>query len=451
MKPERSSYPTRFSYAASDMAGQLIFQVVNLFLFLFYTDYLGISPTVAGTIMLIARLEDAFDTPIWGIIIDKTNSKYGKSRPWFLWLCIPFAVFGVLTFLTPDFSDLGKAIYAGATYIILGSIYTGINTPVTSILSALTQDPKERVTLTCYRMIGSKMGVLLVNLSFFGLVAYMGQGDDKIGVFRTMLIFASGSVLLYLIAFRNLKEVVPVEHKPMPIKRAFQAFKGNWPWIILFTSCLCFWVAFISRFIVIAHFFKYVWHDEKLIGVFAGLDVVSLAAIFMIPWFCKWGGKARVWAIALAGSVVAQFVLYLGVSMQSLPLLYTGWIAGVLTSGVAMALPFSMLSDSVDYGEWKSGVRSAGLLTAIGTAFCLKAGSGLGGAIPAWVMGATGFVAHQEQTPVAMSGIVFGFVWLPAVFYFLALIPVMFYRKYELMEPQVQEDLEQRRGEVSDV
>lgn len=451
MEAKRSSYTTRFSYAASDMGGQLIFQVVNLFLFLFYTDYLGISATVAGTIMLIARLEDAFDTPIWGIILDKTNSKYGKSRPWFLWLCVPFAVFGVLTFLTPDLSDLGKAIYAGATYIILGSIYTGINTPVTSILSGLTSDPKERVTLTCFRMIGSKAGVLLVNLSFFGMVAYFGHGNDKLGVMYTMIILALGSVCLYLFAFRNLKEIVPVEHKPMPVKRAIQAFKGNWPWIIIFTSCFCFWVAFISRFMVIAHFFKYVWEDEKLISVFAGLDVVSLVAIFLIPWFCKWSGKARLWALALVGAFVSQFVLYLGVSMQSLTLLYIGWIAGVLTSGIAMALPFSMLSDSVDFGEWKSGVRSAGLLTAIGTAFCLKAGSGLGGALPAWVMGATGYVANQPQSPEAIGGIVFGFIWIPAVFYFLALIPVLFYRKYELLEPEVQEALKQRRGEMSDV
>lgn len=433
------------------MGGQLIFQVVNLFLFMFYTDVLGITAGVAGTIMFIARIEDAVDTPVWGIVLDKTKSKYGKFRPWFLWLCVPFALFGVLTFLVPDLSNGGKAIYACVTYIILGSIFTGINTPVTSILSGLTSDPKERVTLTCFRMIGSKAGVLLVNLTFFGLVAFYGKGSQELGVMYTMITFAVGSVLLYLLAFRNLKETVPIHHKPMPIKKAFQAFKGNWPWIIIFVSCLCFWVAFISRFIVIAHFFKYVWKDESLISIFASLDVVSLVGIFLIPIFCKWACKAKVWALALAGSVISQFVLYMGVEMQSLTLLYTGWIAGVLTSGVAMALPFSMLADSVDFGEWKTGVRSAGLLTAIGTAFCLKAGSGLGGAIPAWVMGATGFVAHQEQTSAAINGIVFGFVWIPAVFYFFALIPVLFYRKYELLEPKVQEDLLLRRGEVSDV
>jgi sugar (glycoside-pentoside-hexuronide) transporter len=448
----KTSYTTRFSYASSDMAGQLIFQVINLFLFKFYTDVLGITAAVAGTILFIARLEDALDTPIWGIFLDKTKSKYGKSRPWFLWLCFPFALFGVLTFLAPDWGDKAKAIYAGITYIVLGSIYTGINTPVTSILSALTPDPKERVTLTCFRMIGSKAGVLIVNLSLFALIAFFGAGNDKQGIMWTMMLFAAGSILLYLFAFKNLKEVVPVEHKPMPVKRAFQAFKGNWPWIIIFISCFCFWAAFISRFTVLAHFFQYAWGDSKLVTVFAGLDVVSLGAIFLIPWFCKWGGsKATVWGFGLGGAVLAQVVVYFAVAMHSLPLLYVGWIFGILTSGVAMALPFSMLADTVDYGEWKSGVRSAGLLTAIGTAFCLKAGAGLGGAVPAWVMGATGYVANQAQTPEAIGGIVFGFVWLPAVLYILALIPVFYYRKFERMEPKIQEELKLRREGESNV
>ena len=135
----------------------------------------------------------------------------------------------------------------------------------------------------------------------------------------------------------------------------------------------------------------------------------------------------------------------MGVLTHSLPLVFVGWIAGILTSGVAMALPFSLLSDSVDYGEWKTGVRAAGLLTAIGAGFCLKAGSGLGGALPAWVLGATGYVPNVAQSPEALNGIVMGFIWLPAIFYALALIPVVFYRKFEALEPRIQEELKQRR------
>jgi sugar (glycoside-pentoside-hexuronide) transporter len=444
MKPG-TSQTTRFSYAASDMAGQLVFCVISFYILKFYTDVAGLSAAVAGTILLIARLVDAIDTPIWGIILDKTNSRLGKSRPWFLWLCFPFALFGVLTFLTPDLAGQAKVLYAGGAYIICSILYTGINTPVTSILSALTSDPKERVTLTCFRMFGSKAGVLLVNATAWPLIAWLGQGDDKRGFMLTMPIFAALSVALYLLAFRNLKETIPVEHTPMPLKGGFRALKGNWPWLIIFASSLCFWIAFIARISMVPYFIEYVWGRKDLVPLVNSMDVLSLASIFLIPWFCRRASKGSVWAWGLGGSVLAQGLVFAGVAMHALPIMLAGWIAGILTSGVAMALPFSLLSDSVDYGEWKSGVRSAGLLTAIGAGFCLKAGSGLGGALPAWILGATGYVANAAQSAEALRGIEIAFIWLPALFYGLAVIPVLFYRKFEALEPRIQAELVQRR------
>jgi Na+/melibiose symporter-like transporter len=126
---------------------------------------------------------------------------------------------------------------------------------------------------------------------------------------------------------------------------------------------------------------------------------------------------------------------------------FVGWIAGILTAGVAMLMPFSLLADSVDYGEWKSGVRAAGLLSALGAAFCLKAGSGLGGALPGWILSATHYQANVVQTSEALGGIVLAFIWIPALFYFLAVGPVIFYGRFEAMEPQIAVDLEQRRIE----
>lgn len=444
--PPLTSQTTRYSYALSDTAGQLIFCVVSFYVLKFYTDVLGLSAGVAGTILLIARLEDALDTPIWGIVLDKTKSRYGKSRPWFLWLCFPFAIFGVLTFTTPDLEGTSKAIYAALTYIVCGSLYTGINTPVTSILSALTSDPKERIKLTCYRMFGSKLGVLIVNLSLLPLVGLLGKGDDQRGFMLTLPIFAVISIILYLIAFRNLKEVVPVTHENVPVKQAFKAFKGNWPWLIIFVASLFFWVAFFARITMVPYFFEYVWHREDLTKWAFSMDALSLVGVFMIPWFCRRMSKTNIWLWGLLGSVISQVIFFAGAEMGSNALLFTGWIAGIITSGIAMALPFSMVSDSVDYGEWKTGIRSAGLLTAVGTGLCLKSASGFGAAVPAWIMQATGYEANVAQSESAIFGIKLGFIWIPALFYALAAIPVFFYKKYEALEPQVQEELNRRRS-----
>lgn len=440
------SYLKRFSYASSDTAGQLVFCFLSFYALYFYTDVYGISAATAGWILLVARFTDAIDAPVWGIIFDKTHSRWGKSRPWFLWLCAPFAIFGVLTFLTPDLGHTAKVLYAGGTYIICNILYTGINTPVTSILSALTPNPQERVMLTCWRMYGSKLGALIVNLTALKMVAWLGQGDDKKGFMLAVPIYATGTILLFLFAFRNLKEVVKEERKSLPVKDSFGAIRGNWPWIIIFTSSLFFWIAFFSRISTVPYFFEYTLHRKNLIGLANSLDCISLATVFFLPFFCKWTSKRNVWVLGLLGMVIGQLIVYIGVrDDDSLSMIFAGWICCFLASGVAMAMPFSVLSDSVDYGEWKTGIRAPGFLTAIGAAFCLKAGAGLGGFLPARILKEYGYVPNVEQTATSLRGIELGFIWVPAVFFALSIIPVLFYQKYELLEPQIHEELEKRR------
>jgi sugar (glycoside-pentoside-hexuronide) transporter len=442
------------AYAFSDTGGQLVFCVISFYLLKFYTDVYGISAAAAGTILLIARMIDAVDAPIWGIIFDKTHSRWGKSRPWFLWLCVPFAFFGVLTFMTPNLSYNAKVAYAAITYVCCSILYTGINTPVTSILASLTASPAERITFTSFRMFGSKLGVLIVNLTALKLVKYFGQGDDRKGFMIVMPVFAVGSVLLFLFAFWKLDERVKEVRKNISIRQSFGAIKGNWPWIIIFISSLFFWIAFISRISIAPYFWQYTLHREDLTGLANSLDFVSLAGILVLPMFVRFTSKRTAWMVGLVGAVVAQFVIWFGIHNGSLAFVMTGWILGIILSGIAMAMPFSLLSDSVDYGEWKNGVRAAGLLTAVGAAFCLKAGSGFGGALPAWILNWYHYAPPVGQKPVeqtaqALFGIEIGFIWLPAVFYAIAVIPVFFYHHFERMEPKIRQDLELRRGAAS--
>ena len=434
----------RLSYAATDTAGQLVFAVISNYLLYFYTDVYGISVGIAGTILLVARCIDGVDAPVWGMILDRTRSRWGTYRPWFLWLAVPYAVFGVLTFLTPGLSDNGKAVYAAATYIVCGILYTGINTPITAILSMLTPDPTQRVLLTTYRMIGSKVGVLIVSATALPLVALLGHGDDKRGFMLTMPIFAAGAVLLFLLAFRNLREVVEARKEPERILSTFSAMVGNWPWVIIATSSFLFWIAYTSRVSTVIYFFTYNLGRKDLVPLVNSLDIVSLSAVVFLPWLCRFTSKRNLWACGLVGSVAGQIVMYLGA--PSVPAVMAGWIIAAIAGGVAMTLPFSLLSDSVDYGEWKTGIRAAGLLTAVGASFCFKAGTGLGGALPAWTMATYGYVPNVRQTVSSLAGIEAGFIWLPAVFFALALLPVLLYAKYEAMEPRIHKELEQRRS-----
>jgi Na+/melibiose symporter-like transporter len=187
-------------------------------------------------------------------------------------------------------------------------------------------------------------------------------------------------------------------------------------------------------------------HRSDLTSLANSMDFVSLASIVFLPWLCRKSSKRNVWAVALAAAVGGQIIVHFGVSSQSIPLVFAGWIVGFLASGLAMAMPFFILSDTVDYGEWKSGVRATGLLTAIGAAFCLKAGSGLGGALPAWILQHYAYVPNVQQTTRSLFGIDLCVIWLPALFYALATIPVLFYHPYERLEDSVRNELTARRA-----
>ena len=443
---ERTSYTKRFSYAGTDVGIQLVACVVSFYLLIFYTDTFGISAAAAGTILLLARCIDALETPVWGILFDKTHTRWGRCRPWFLWLCLPYATFGVLTFLTPNLGTTTKIWYAGGTYVIWSILSTGLGTPITAILSALTPDSHERVTLTTFRMFGSKIGVLIVNLTLMSMVAWLGHGNDRKGFMLVLVIYATVSVLLFLLAFRNLKEIVIEERKPQTIRGNFGAMKGNWPWMIIFISSLFFWIAFNARICMAPYFFEYGLHRKDLVPLVNGLDFISLAAIFCLPFLCKWTFKRNIWICGLLGMVVGQCILGVGAHTGSLAMILVGWSVGFLASGLAMPMPYSVLAESVDYGEWKTGVRAPGLLTAIGSSLCTKAGAGLGGALPAWIMAASGYVPHVMQTTKSLKGIEMGFIWLPAAFLALSMVPVFFYKKYELLEPKIKAELNVRRA-----
>ena len=319
---------------------------------------------------------------------------------------MPFALAGVFTFCTPPLGEHGKVLYALGTYITCSVLYTGINTPVTSILSGLTPDSQERVTLTSYRMFGSKAGVLFVNLTVLKLVAVLGHGNSQRGFMLVMPLYACASVALYLIAFRNLKEHTTERPRSLALRQSFAALRGNAPWFIIFLSSLCFWVAFIARITTAPYFFEYVLRRPDLTSIANSMDAASLLSILLLPWLCRRFSKRTLWAVSLCGSVLAQVWIHYGVAGGSVAIVLTGWLFGFIVSGIALAIPFSILSDSVDFGEWRSGVRAAGLLTAIGAAFLSQSRQWAGGARsrPGSSAGSTTFLtSNKARSPLPAS------------------------------------------------
>ncbi|MEK5057382.1 MFS transporter [Paenibacillus sp. FSL H7-0326] len=433
----------KLSYSLTDTAGNLLYCVISSYLLYFYTDVFGLSIGVAGTLLLVTRILDAIDAPMWGILIDRTKSKYGQSRPYFLWLCIPFAVFMVLTFTTPDLSETGKIIYACVTYIIAGVLYTGISTPITSILPNLSTNSDERVILNSFRMVGGNVGFFIATTFTLPLVAFFGQGNDQRGFSLTVALFGVLAVIMFLVAFADLREVSAVKTKPIPIRKSFGAIKRNWPWMLVVAANLCYWIGLNVRSSTVIYYFEYNLGSKDLVPLINGLTSLQLISMVLIPFCVKKLSKNTVMIVGLVLAALGQVMILMG--STNLTVIIIGWIIGALGSGFACSLPFAMLSDTVDYGEWKNGIRASGFLTSIGSAFCIKAGSGIGGSVPAWIMGSMGYVAGQSQTASALSGIQFSFIWLPFIVFLIGTIPMFFYKKFERNEHRIQGELAARR------
>lgn len=433
----------KISYSFTDLAGNMLYCSITAYIMYFYTDVFGISVAAAGVVLLVARFFDAVSAPIWGSIVDHTHTKWGQSRPYFLWLAVPFGVATLLAFLSPSLSATGKVWYAGVTYILAaGIIYTGIQTPINSILPNLTSDSNERTVTTTFRMVGGAIGAFIAGSAVLPLVDFLGKGNSKVGFPLTITVLAIVAIILLLIAFKNLKEKQLSTSKPIPLKESVRATYKNWPWILLVVSFVIYWVAQADRGSIAVYYAKYNLGNANLAVLFNGLGIVGLLGTILIPFLVKVTNKHMTMIIGLLIGIVGQSLMaFVG---NNIPLIIASWVIGVIGAAIACAMPFAMLADTVDYGEWKNGVRAPGFLTAIGGAFCIQLGSGFGSYIPSKIMGAAGFVADKAQTASSLASIKFSFIWLPVIIYVLAMIPMFFYGRFEKQEYKIKKDLQER-------
>ncbi|MDD9147937.1 MFS transporter [Sporolactobacillus sp. CQH2019] len=434
----------KVAYSFTDLAGNLLYVTISTFIMYFYTDVATISVASAGLILLVARVFDGVSAPIWGSIVDHTHTKWGQSRPYFLWLAIPFALAVFVAFLAPNLSSTGKVWYAGITYVLAaGIVYTGIQTPITAILPNLTTDHTERINANSFRMIGGLVGSILTSTFCLPLVAFFGKGNDKVGFMWTLGIFGLIAIVLLFTAFFNVHERTQVT-EAVPFKDSLKATVGNRPWYILVVAFVIFWISQADRMTMSIYYAKYNLGNEQLTSIFQVLQIVGIIGTVLIPFLVKITNKTHTMMIGLLIAAIGQASMaFVG---GNFVLVIIAWGVGVFGSSIAIAMPFAMLADTVDFGEWKTGIRASGFLTAVGAAFCIQVGSGLGSFIPSKIMAAAGFVANKTQSASSLSAIQFCFIWLPVIVYVVVAAIMALYPKYEKMEQQIKVDLDSRRA-----
>lgn len=405
----------KMAYGLGDTASNIVFQTVMLFLTFFYTDIFGISPAFVGTMFLAVRCIDAITDPLMGAFADRTQSKYGKFRPYLLWFALPFGVISVLAFTTPDFSETGKMIYAFVTYTLLMMVYTAINIPYCALGAALTADPQERVSVQSYRFVFAFIGGVLVSACTLPLVAYFGQGDNAKGYQLTILAMSILGVIMFLICFYGTKErVIPPKEHTGTYLQNFKVLWLNDQWRVLALATLCLMSGFVLRTTLAIYYIKYylLMPDSISLIITLGMFGSIIGCIIAQPLAKKFSKIKLYIAIQLlAGALCVASYLVADTNTTLAIALYVLWNM-VFNTGTPLL--WAKMADTVDYGQWRTGIRTTGMVYS-SIVFFIKLGIAVGGATAGWLLAGIGYQADAVQTETTKAGLLLAFSLYPAI------------------------------------
>lgn len=444
----------KIGYGLGDTASNIFFQFVNIFLLYYYTDVFGLAPAVVGTLFAVARLFDTVSDPLMGVLADRTTTRFGKYRPYLLWMAVPFGLMGFLAFANPDFSEDGKRIYAYVTYVGLMLAYTSINVPYSALMAVMTPEPDQRTSLASYRFVGAFSGMLLISLSVRPLVRLLGGEDEALGFKLTMALLAGCAVVMFLITFAATRERVrPQVDTDTSIARDFKFLFRNRPWVIMVIAAILTLSSVAVRGAVTAHFFKYYagddgsaywWFLDKTSLVLTSGSLAFIAGIFFTGMLSRRFGKrnALIGLTLLNGLTLLSFFL---IPREAFGLMLAVNALGNFLAGPTPALVWAIYTDVADYGEWKFGRRTTGLAFA-GAMFAQKVGLTIGGGLCGWLLQLIGFVANMPQTEGTLVGIRVLFSIVPGVFAVANAIVLLGYRLTEDQVRTIARELEARRS-----
>ena len=402
----------------------------------------------------VTKLWDAVNDPLMGIIADRTNSRFGKFRPYLLWMAIPYGVMGYIMFANPDFSDSGKLVYAWVTYTLMMMIYTAINVPYSALMGVMTPSSKERTILSSYRFVCAFGGGLLISMLVRPLTQYFGTESEAQGFSTTMALFAVVSIGLFWYTFAVTKERVhPVEDKTANIKNDLKMLVLNRPWNVLFFAAIFTLANVAMKGAVTVHFFKYyvgddgtpyfLFMDRTTLFMTLGMAAMILGVAstkFFTNYFEK--KSLMIWLSLL--NAVSMLLIFLIPPDQYWTLMAVN-IVGTFLVGPTPALVWAMYADVADYGEWKFRRRTTGLVFSAAQ-FAQKFGLTIGAGLSGWLLASFGFIANVDQTDTSLLGIRLMFTVIPACFAAMNAFILVFYNLSDTQVEQIEIELEERKA-----
>lgn len=434
----------RIGYGIGDLGCNLVFSTMASYLMVFYTDVFGITAAAAGTMMLVTKFIDALTDTGMGLIVDRTHTRWGQGRPYFLFGAVPFALFTFLTFYIPNVGDTGKLIWAYITYCLLCTAYTVVNIPLNTIVPRLTSDIHERNCLVSTRMICAMLGTAIVMSVTAPLVEYFGQGNEAKGYLITMTVYGILAMLIFFVTFASTKEVVPpsVAREHTTLKDDLKALTGQ-SWIFFLVNLLYFSL-YVVRSTTVIYYFKYNLEKTEWLTLVGLLGILSgLPMLLILPALEKKFSKRMLMMASILIYIAGDLLIFFG--KNSAFCLLTGLVITGLGIYGIFGITFAIQPDVIDYSEYEKNASISGLIAAF-QGFFVKGGMGLTSAVIGYILKAGGYVANAEQTPQALKYIEVSFIWIP-IGLCIAIAAVMYFYKLDGMREEMNVALEQRRKE----
>ncbi|SET09168.1 glycoside-pentoside-hexuronide (GPH):cation symporter [Anaerobranca gottschalkii] len=425
------------AYGMGSLGNNIIYAFITTYLLVFYTDVFGIGAGIIAIMYLIARIWDGLNDPIMGIIVDNTNTRWGRFRPYLLYVPFVMAVFTILCFYNPQLSDKGKVIYAYITYILWGMSFTAMDIPYWSMSAAITQNPVERNKVVMVPRTFAMIGFLVVNVLTLPLVKALGSWTT------VAVIYAIFAVVFTLITFFFVQERVVVKReKRQSIKDVINLFLANKPLRMLIYSMIIVEGLNAVRLTLTYYYLRYNLNSEDAIPIFLGLYLLmNIVGAVITPILAKkYGKKNLAFYSVLITALTSVGMFFTGYS--SLVYIFIWNILGAIAMGSSNIAMTSMLADCVEYGQWKTGNRAEGMVFSTNI-FKTKLASAIGGALGAATLHISGYVPEVAQTKATLDIIHLFFTLVPGLICLLALLPLF---NYDLTEQEYSKILTQLKG-----
>lgn len=481
----------KIGYGLGDCSANLVFQMMMIYQTKFYTDIFGLEGAIAGTVMLVARIVDAFVDPTVGILSDRTNSRWGKYRPWVLWTALPFMVFYVLAFYNPGIEDKGLvALYATISYTLLMTMYSFNNTPYSSLGGVMSADIKERTSITSIRFIFSTIAQFVVQGLTLPLVSKFSDGGDKAhGWLCTISLFAIiGFIFLVTVFFSAKERITPPAGQKNNTRQDIKDVLSSLPWRAMFVLTLFVFITLAMWGSAMNYYFEnyvdagalYAFLDklglvateaqdsigysilnafglivsspdkayEVGFGVFnmLGALVQFFGVILLSEYLANKYGKKQTFIVCLTLTAIFTAMFYFP-AKDNIGFMFVLNFLKSLAYAPTVPLLWAMIADVADHSEYVHYRRATGFVFA-GVVFALKAGLGVGGAILGFLLSGFDYIsgAGVAQSDSAIHGIILSSSLIPAATFFVGVIALFFYPITKKYNEKMQAELAERRS-----